>query len=436
VRLQRTPGTPHRAITAGAIEYAGLAALVIAAFLAIVVAGGDVLRLDVPHPGLTLAAASVLGLTFEPARGLLRRLANRLVYRQRISPLEAVNQLAAQMGHTHDVVDLLRELSSVVRAGTGARDVQVWLRLDTIWDPVAGSPDMGIGERVAVTDDKLPRLPGADLTIPIRHGGELLGAITVAKSGPSSLMPLERRLVTDLASHAGVVTRTLHLRETLQRRLDVSRRQQLELVASRAQVVAAQDSERRRLALDIHDTCQQRAVVLAGRLGLVQTLVRSDPHEAHAVLEAARADVGSLAMSLRRLAAAAPLPALVADGIAAALRTETATLPLAVEVDDGTGRRYRPALEAAVYFCCMEAVQNAVKHADASSIRVELAELGGLLTVTVRDDGAGFDAEYPKPGTGLASMRERLLAWAGRVAVRSSPAGTTVELQVPSEAAQ
>lgn len=427
---------PAPLIAARAVEYAGLATLVGGAFLAIVVGGGAVLALEVPHPGLTLAAAVLLAVAFEPVRRRLRRLANRLVYGHRSSPWEAVRQFAVRMGHASEPVDLLRELAGVVRDGTGARRVQVWLRLDTTWNPVAGSPDTGNGEPIGVRGDQLPRPAGTDLTVPIRHGGELLAAVTVAKSGPGSLIPLEHRLVADLASHAGVVTRNLHLRETLQRRLDVSRRRQQELVAARANVLAAQDAERSRLAQDIHDTCQQRAVVLAGRLGLAQALADRDPAEARAALEAAAADVDSLASALGRLTSAARLPELVAHGIAAALRAETAALPFGVEVDDSTGRRYHPDLEAAVYFCCMEAIQNAVKHGDASSIAVRLSAPDGSLAATVSDDGAGFDVDHSSSGAGLANMQERLRHWNGELAIQSSSAGTTVEIRVPAEAAR
>ncbi|HZD00188.1 MAG TPA: ATP-binding protein [Actinomycetes bacterium] len=414
-----------------AIEYAGLVALVGGTFLVIVVGGGAVLRLDAPHAGLTLAAAALLGLTFEPARQRLRRLANRLLYGHRSSPWEAVSRLAAQMGRDRDPVDQLRELADVVRGGTGARAVVVWLRVDTTWVPAAWSPDSGGGQPAALHGERPPRPPGADLTVAIRHGGELLGAITVTKSGPGSLIPLERRLVTDLASHAGIVTRTLHLQESLRRRVEVSGQRQRELVASRMRLVAAQDAERRRLQRDVHDTCQQQAVVLAGRLGLASALAHRDPHGAHASLGEARADVDRLAATLRRLSRAATVLELVADGIGAALRAHTASLPVTVEIEDLLCRRHHPELAAAVYFCCMEAIQNAVKHASASRIRVRLSEPDGWLAFRVRDDGAGFDVGRTGAGTGLRNMRERLRPWNGQLVVRSSPTGTEVGATIP-----
>lgn len=425
---------PASAVAAAAVEYAALAVLVGGVFLVVVVGGGTLVGVDVPHGGFTLLAAGLLAVVFEPARRRVRRLVNRLLYGHRSSPWEAMSRLSRQMGSTGDPVDLLRDLSGVVRSGTGARRALVWLRIDSTWQPAAGSPDIGGAQAVAADGDRLPRPLDTALAVPIRHGGELLGAITVVKSG-TAVIPVERRLVADLASHAGVVTRTLHLLETLQHRLDLSRRRQQDLVTARAEVVLAQDAERRRLARDMHDTCQQRAVVLAGRLALARAVVHRDPDEARAALQDAAADVDSLATGLRRLTAATPPPELAAGGVAGALRAETATLPFTVDLVDGTRHRFRAELEETVYFCCMEAIQNAVKHASPSRIRVRLAVQDGWLAAEVSDDGPGFDAEHASPGAGLANMRERVRRWDGQVAIRSSPAGTTVEIRVPAEAA-
>jgi signal transduction histidine kinase len=418
-------------IAARTIEYSGLVVLVGGAFLVIVLGGETLLRLEPPHAGLTLTAAVLLAVTFEPARRGLRRLANRVVYRHRSSPWEAVSRLAAQMGHDRDPVDLLAEMARVVLAGTGASAVVVWLRIESTWVPAARCPREVPADPVPVRGDEPLRPPGADLVVPILHGGELLGAIAVTKSSSGSLIPLEQRLVTDLASHAGIVTRTLHLRESLRSRLEVSRERQRELVTSRAQLIAAHDAERRRLERDVHDTCQQQAVLLAGRLGLASTLARSDPAAARTALDEAADDVERLASALDRLTRAAPVPELVASGIAAALRAQTAHLP-GVEVDDHTRRRHHAEIEAAIYFCAMEAIQNATKHAQAEHVLVTVAEPNGWLRCSVRDDGSGFDTRRPGGGTGLRNMRERLAPWRGRLTVRSSPAGTEVTAQIPT----
>jgi signal transduction histidine kinase len=418
-------------IKARAIEYTGLWALVGGTFLAVVMGLGAALGLAVPHAGLTMGAAVLLAVTFEPTRRQLRRLANRLVYGHRHSPWEAVSQLASQIGDGREPADLLRELADVVRSGTGASQVVVWLRDATAWSPAAASPGTAAPQPVPVGDDGLPQVNGAAFAAPIRHGQDLLGAVTVTKDSAGALTALERRLVTDLATQAGIVTRTLRLRQDLGRRLAISRRSQRELIASRARVVAAQDEHRRRLERDIHDSCQQPAVVLAGRLGLATALAHSQPAQAHAAITDAYTDLSRLAEALQRLTAATPMPELVTGGIAAALRAETASLPIPVEVDDRLARRLPSELEAAVYLCCTEAIQNAVKHTRASRLNVQLSAQHGWLTCQVRDDGTGFDPDRTSIGTGLGNMRERLRAFNGRLVIRSSQAGTEICAEVP-----
>jgi signal transduction histidine kinase len=332
------------------------------------------------------------------------------------------------MSHDRDPLDLLHELSGVVRAGTGARAVTVWLLIERMWVPAAGTPDIRGAEPVR---GDLNTLGAVDLVAPIRHAGEVLGAITVTKPGAGPLNPLEQQLVKDLASQAGIVTYTVHLRENLRYHLEVSRQQNAMLVASRAQIVAAQDEERRRLERDIHDSCQQEAVVLAGRLGFAGTLAKRDPRQVRAVLEEACGDVIRLASALRRLTSAVPVPELAAEGVGRALRSATAGLPVAIDIHDAITDRYHPGVEAAAYFCAMETIQNATKHARASHIVLNLWDAIGCLFIRVRDDGVGFDTSRATDGAGLRNVRERLRPWQGRLTIHSSSAGTTAMVEIP-----
>jgi signal transduction histidine kinase len=114
--------------------------------------------------------------------------------------------------------------------------------------------------------------------------------------------------------------------------------------------------------------------------------------------------------------------------VAAALAVEFVGLPVAIAVDDARTRAYPPELDATLYFCAMEAVQNAVKHADPSTIQIGLSDMDGPVVLTVRDDGTGLRPEVDGAGTGLRNLRERLEPWAGAVTVRSSSTGTEVEV--------
>jgi signal transduction histidine kinase len=401
-----------RQVTVRTIEYGGLAALVTAAFgLAAAVGGG------------TVVAVVAVAATFEPAQRGLHRLANRLVYGHRRSPWRAVADLAARMGRERDPTVVLQELAAVVRAGTGAERVAVWLRVGGAWEPVAGSPTVPTGHLI-----------DGDLVVEIRSGGELLGAI--ATSGSRPVTPLEARLVADLAAQVSGVTRTIRLRAVLARQLEVSREQRRHLAASRLRLVAAQDEARRSLERDIHDTCQQYALALSSRIGLSGVLAKSDPVAVHVAIDNAGADVNRLAVALRRLTLTVPVPELISDGLAAALRTETAAAPVPVEVVDERSDRWAADVEAAMFFCCVEAVQNSVKHAHASTIAVGLSTVDDKATAVVRDDGVGFDVRARVVGTGLANMRERLAAVGGVLTIRADHGGATVTMVAPTRLAE
>ena len=161
-------------------------------------------------------------------------------------------------------------------------------------------------------------------------------------------------------------------------------------------------------------------------------------HLKRAEFDAAQALLGELLVetdeaigALRNLARGIYPPLLEARGIAAALASETAGLPLPVSVSAAGVGRYPPATEATVYFCAMEAIQNVVKHAAASEVVVTLREAGSLLEFAVEDDGRGFDSARPR-GSGLANMEARLQAAGGSLSLSARAGwGTRVEGRIP-----
>ena len=144
------------------------------------------------------------------------------------------------------------------------------------------------------------------------------------------------------------------------------------------------------------------------------------------------AQVDEALNELRAVAGAAPRT-LREDGIAAALRAVAAWSPIPMTVVDDGVRRHSEALEATVYFCCLEALQNAAKHAGpGSSAMVRLDEDAAALTFTVEDDGAGFEAGAVSPGAGLANLAERIEAVGGTLAIDSAPGtGTRIVGRLP-----
>ncbi len=210
------------------------------------------------------------------------------------------------------------------------------------------------------------------------------------------------------------------------------RRQADELQRSRARVVAASDTARRTVERDLHDGAQQQLVLTQLKLAMLEP----QPGQAGLITEI-RGDLSRALAELRDLARGLYPPLLESEGLRGAL-TEAAAraaIPGAVECD-GVGR-YSPALEAAVYFCCLEALQNAAKHAGTGArAAVRLGERKGHLEFEVADDGRGFDAAESSPGAGLQNMVDRIGALGGELKIQSLPGqGTRVSGTVPMGAA-
>jgi signal transduction histidine kinase len=209
-----------------------------------------------------------------------------------------------------------------------------------------------------------------------------------------------------------------------------------ELRASRQRLVAAQDEERRRLERNLHDGAQQNLVALKVKLGLAEMLAENDPARAKELVGELKSDADEALDTLRDLARGIYPPLLADRGLAAALEARARKATVRVEVVAPDVARYPREIEAAVYFCCLEALQNVQKYAGASRATVRLGEHDGALTFEVEDDGRGFDPAGMPRGSGLTNMADRLDALGGRVDLYSEPgAGTTLKGSVPVEQA-
>ena len=226
----------------------------------------------------------------------------------------------------------------------------------------------------------------------------------------------------------------MKLDSALQESLDEVQRQADELRASRSRIVEAGDAQRRRIERDLHDGAQQHLVALAVSVNLVRQISDSDPDAAKEMLEQIGKDLQEAVQELRNLAHGIYPPLLMDRGLAEALSAAAgrAALPTGVEAD-GIGR-YPQLVEAAVYFCCLEALQNAAKHAgDGAQAMVKVWQDEGALLFEVRDDGAGFDlASRAQEGHGFVNMGDRVGAIGGTIAVESAPGqGTAIRGRIP-----
>jgi len=400
-----------------AVLYGSLAVFITAVYAALVVGIGTLVG-NRRSPLLTALAAGVVAVAFQPARQRAGRLANRVVYGQRATPYQVLSDFARRIGGTYAAGEVLPQMAQIVAAGTGAKRVVVWLRVGDELHPeasVGGDPREG---PLPVEGQALPPLPGADLGVPVVHQGELLGAISVTMPKDEPLRPAGRQLVTDVASQAGLALANAGLIEDLR--------------ASRQRLVTAQDEARRRLERNIHDGAQQDLVALAIKAQLADATVDEDPAQAKQILGELKTDAAGALENLRDLARGIYPPLLADLGLAAALGAQASKSPLPVTVEaDGIGR-FAQDTEAAVYFCCLEALQNTAKYAHASRARICLQAANGTLSFTVSDDGTGYDARHTPMGAGLRNMADRLAAVGGLLEIRSAPGqGTTITGHLP-----
>ena len=206
---------------------------------------------------------------------------------------------------------------------------------------------------------------------------------------------------------------------------DITDRQRAaqELMASRARLVTAFDAARQRVTRDLHDGAQQRFVSTIISLQLAGQKWASDPTRARELLDLALDDAQRGLGELREIAAGMHPAILTQRGLTAALTALAGRLPIPVELDL-PGRRLPDAVEASVYFFCAEALTNVVKHARASSARVQVAADDERCTVEVRDDGIG-GARAQSESSGLVGLRDRIGALNGSMEVSSPAAGGT-----------
>ena len=398
-----------------AVQYGTLAAFITGVY-AVLVAGVGTLAGDRFSPLLSALAAIVVAVAFQPARQRAARLANRVVYGTRASPYQVLSEFARRIGgeQAHDV---LPQMASNVAAGTGAERVVVWLRVGTELRAEAAS-DGSTADPLPVDGHQVPPLPETDFSAPVVHQGELLGAISIRMPRNEPLNPAAEQLVTDVASQAGLALSNVGLIEDLR--------------ASRQRLVAAQDVARRRLERNLHDGAQQDLVALAIKLRLADTLVDEDPAQVKEIFGELQADAEGALQNLRDLARGIYPPLLADLGLVAALDAQASKsgVPVVIEAD-GIGRLGQD-IEAAVYFCCLEALQNIAKYAMASQVRICLEASHGTLCFTVSDDGTGYDTGGTPMGSGQRNMADRLAALGGGLEIRSAPGrGTILTARLP-----
>jgi signal transduction histidine kinase len=418
----------HLIVLGGLVGFIGLV------FLALPVGLGNLFG-----PGaatvLAIAATAVVAIGFARVRASSERLAQRLVYGERSTPYEVLTRLSDRMAGSYPTEDVLLHMARILVPGVGAARAHVWVRVGdelvraAVWPEAPGDPDRSVPMS---SETELPALPDANHSVVVPYRGELIGAISVTQYPGTALSPADLRLLDDFAAQAGLVLRNVRLTAELAQSVEAISAQASEIRASRRRIVDAQDAERRQVERDIHDGAQQYLVALIVQLRLAGTFARRDPARACEMVGDLQRVVCEALETLSDLAQGIHPPVLTDHGLTAALRRQEGNPVVRVTVEDTGVRRYAIEIEAAVYFACLEALNNASKHAPGANVVVRLGEDDGHLAFSVRDDGSGFDPGECRPGSGLGNMADRVAALGGALDITSAPSrGTLVAGRVP-----
>ncbi len=471
----RLAGRVDRLLT-HSVALAGLTVLVVAGYGLVLLGLGR--RPDDGERGLLLlsmVAAGLIAMAYPWARSRLEDEANRLVYGERIAPDETIRTFGSRLTRAIPMDELLLQLAESLRKTQLLRSAEIWTGTSGRYELAAGvphrsPPQLIVGERELPVVARagvsggtwveiwLPALldrEGRDSqtirVAPIAHSGKLLGLIVLERRADGEPFDDEGdRVLTELARQVGLALHNVQLDSALQASLEELKERNVELRDSRSRIVAAGDAERRKLERNLHDGAQQHLVAMAVKLRLAHDSIEDgDTADAMGLIAELRSDLTDAIAELRALAHGIFPPLLMSGGLAEALPAAATRAALVTSVElDGIGR-YPSEVEAAVYFCCLEALQNAGKHAGAgATAQVRVWENGsGVLCFEVADDGAGFaldglspsgssgSSTGPAPGRaghGFVNMADRLGVFDGTLTVSSAPgAGTRIAGSIP-----
>ena len=425
-----------------ALSAAGSAAVVAVVYLVIVLglgeAPGD--NADRRLLGFSIVAAALAVIGYLPVRGRLAAFATRFVYGTREAPGESLRTFGSRMTRAVSMDELLLQLAESLRKTMRLDCAEIYTGAGDVLERTVSVPDAG-GKSIVLTDRERPVVARAGVSgsawasvwlpalldgreqaqlrvAPISHAGELLGLIVVERGARADTFTDEDdRVLTELARQAGLAFHNSQLDSALQTTLDALRKQADELRESRARIVASGDAERRRVERDLHDGAQQHLVALAINLRLARDIVAEDPDGAGEMLGQLADDVQLTIKELRELAHGIYPPLLADNGLGDALRAAASRSPLKVlvTVADDVGR-YPAEVEAAIYFSCLEALQNAAKHAQEATVELRLwTESGGCCSRSPTT-ALGSIPRSPAAVTGTSTWRTGSAPSAGRCA--------------------
>jgi signal transduction histidine kinase len=379
------------------LVYGSLTALVIVVYVFVVGYIGSLLRTE-NNLFISLFATGLVAVLFAPARDLLQRGVNRLMYGRRDEPVKVLSQLGARLESTLLPDEILPNLvDTVVQA----------LKLPYV------AVSLYIADQFKVQAES-GHATGPIETFPLIHQGQTIGQLWVARrTSNEELNPADRLLLTNIARQAGVVAHSVRLTSALQQ--------------SRQQLVTAREEERRRLRRDLHDGLGPQLASQTLTIDAIYKLMDRDPAGARDLLEHLKAQSQAAIQDIRRLVYNLRPPALDELGLVGALRRGVGQNG---QIEDFVKITTTPdpipvlpaAVEVAVYRIAQEAITNVLRHAQAQYCSIDILIQNHGLGLTIGDDGIGYQANF-RSGVGLNSMRERAEELGGRIDFENQPQG-------------
>jgi signal transduction histidine kinase len=395
------------------VLFALLAVFIATVYVAIVVGIGSIFG-TTTSAALSLAATVVIAVLFQPVRARANRVANRLVYGDRATPYEVMAGFSERVADTVSTDQVLPQMAEAAGRGVGAVEATVRVRLP------AGS------DRIERWSSASGDRTGDPWTVAITYQGEIVGDVTVAKPANDPLAPAEQQLLRDLGAQAGLALHNVRLTEELSIRLRELDEQAAALRVSRERLVTARDAQRRGLQRDIHEGPEHQLIDIRRSLEAADR-----PEQLDGLIDQANDTLEGL----RDLARGIFPPLLAEQGVVAALVAHIRKVGAhaTVEASDAFGaRRFDPDMEAGVYFCCLQAIQNVIRHAGNAACVIRLDLDGDEIAVEIHDSGPGFDVVATPRGMGLQIMQDRVDALDGVLDVTSDAVnGTTVHIRIP-----
>jgi signal transduction histidine kinase len=390
------------------LRYGVLLACIAALYVATVTATTRLVA-RVTDVQLALIASGVVAIAIGPLHGLLQRGANQIVYGDRDDPYRALARLGHSLEASLEHGGILAGVAVAVARALKSPFVAIELECD------------GTSTRVAEIGEER-----RGMVFPLLYRGQHVGNMIVAPRSPGE--PFGRadlRLLGDFARQIGTAAQAESLTRALQR--------------SREQLVLAREEERSRIRRDLHDGLGPSLSAVALQIETARRTLVDNPGAADRRLAQAAADARALVADIRRISRELRPPMLDAFGLVAALRRQVVVDPSdaggpVVELNaEGAFDRLPAAVELAIYRIAVEAVQNAIQHADASHIRIDLRSDTAGVEIEVRDDGRGLPDDV-EPGVGIVSMRERAAELGGSCVVARVPGGgSRVLARIPVE---